>query len=697
MQIRTRATAVAGKHPLLLLLQASVAALLVWAVGRLVLAAQFPSRVAGEFADVLGIGLRVDFITLGWMLSVPVLLLPLAAWPRTQALWTRFTRLWLAGFILTALILELSSPSFVGEYELRPNHLALDYLGNLHEVSGMLWGAFRGSLMVGLGALAIGLYLMMRWVRSSVVPAPRRLGLLVLWPLAIALTTLLIRGTLDHRPANPALFARWSDSLVNQIALNSTYSIGYAAYALRHERDVGEIYGKLPEAELRAWLRQDPRYVNAPAATPTLHRLQPTRPRAQPLNLVLVVEESLGADFSGRLGGRGLTPNLDRWADAGIWFESLYATGTRSARGLEAIVSGFPPSPAQPVLKRERAQTNFTTLASVLRDAGYRTGFTYGGGSHFDNMRGFFLGNGFDTVFDEHDYVDPKFRGSWGVSDEDLFDQTLKQVGAMHADGKPFFQLVFTSSNHTPFEFPLGRLAAEHDEPGTLEGAVRYADHAVGAFLDAARKEPWFESTVVMVVADHDIRVYGDDVVPLPRFRIPGLIVGADIPAMTIKSLASQIDLAPTLLSLMGVEADVPFPGYDLSAMLPEFGVTDGYRPRALMQFDNRFAWLEGDSLSVLYPGGRAETWRVNPADRSLLAAAPSASAVRSNMLGKVSLPGWLYDNGGYRVPIVELAGPLRRQMKPSSPLQRTSTIMPKASTRHDPAGHRADHAAVAD
>ncbi|HEY1077807.1 MAG TPA: LTA synthase family protein [Fontimonas sp.] len=695
MPIRHPASTIA-KHPLFLLLQAGIVALLIWGAGRLVLSAQFPSRIAGDAGAVLGTGLRVDFITLGWMFSVPVLLLPLAAWPRTQGLWTRLSRLWLAGFILTALILELSSPSFVGEYELRPNHLALDYLGNLHEVSGMLWGAFRTSLIVGLTALAIGLYATLRWVCACVAPAPRRFGLLLMWPLAVALTTLLIRGTLDHRPANPALFARWSDSLVNQIALNSTYSIGYALYALRHESDVGEIYGKLPEAELRAWLREDPRFVNSPDTLPTLHRLQPTRQRAQPLNLVLVVEESLGADFSGRLGGRGLTPNLDRWADAGIWFESLYATGTRSARGLEAIVSGFPPSPAQPVLKRDRAQTNFTTLASVLRDAGYRTGFTYGGGSHFDNMRGFFLGNGFDTVFDEHDYVDPKFRGSWGVSDEDLFDQTLKQVGTMHAAGQPFFQLVFTSSNHTPFEFPRGRLAPEHDLPGTLEGAVRYADHAVGAFLDAAREQPWFGSTVVMVVADHDIRVYGDDVVPLPRFRIPGLIVGADMPAVKINSLASQIDLAPTLLSLMGVGVDVPFPGYDLTAMLPEFGVTGGRPPRALMQFDNRFAWLEGDRLSVLHPGGRAETWQVDPADLSLHAAAPADSPVRSKLLGKVSLPGWLYDHGGYRVPRVELAHPGQHRPTTSPSLQRT--MMPLTKPRHDPrAGHGADHAAVAD
>src|SRR5690606_31759594 len=102
------------------------------------------------------------------------------------------------------------------------------------------------------------------------------------------------------------------------------------------------------------------------------------------------------------------------------------------------------------------------------------------------------------------------------------------------------------------------------------------------------------------------------------RFQIPGLIVGADIAPRVVHSLASQIDLAPTLLSLMGIDAATPFPGRDLTASLPEFGVVNGPEPRALMQFNDRFAWLTPTELRVLHGDGSAERWRVDQSGKGL-------------------------------------------------------------------------------
>ncbi len=356
----------------------------------------------------------------------------------------------------------------------------------------------------------------------------------------------------------------------------------------------------------------------------------------------------MGADFSRKLsGGDNDTPQLDRWSQRGWWFENLYATGTRSGRGLEAIVAGFPPSPAQSALKLPRAQKHFATLASVLRDQGYYSEFIYGGESHFDNMRGFFLGNGFNSVIDQADYVDPVFKGSWGVSDEDLLTKAQSRATELHAQGQPFFSLVFTSSNHTPFEYPAGRIIADGN-PNSARNALRYADHATGAFLDEAARSAYFKDTLILVVADHDVRVYGEDIVPLSRFRIPGLLVGADIRPQTIKGLASQIDLAPTLLSLMGISAELPFPGRDLNRSLPELGGSDS--PRALIQFNDIFAVYEGDVLSVLVPGGEARRYRVAPDTRALSPLDPPDAAETRRLLAQVHLPAWLYENNAYSV-----------------------------------------------
>ena len=625
---------------------------------RLLLLAWFADRWASDqFGTLLVLGLRVDLIVVGVLLSVPVLLWPLLAWSRAAAVWWLLSRVWIGALILAMVLLELSTPSFLLQYEARPNHLAVEYLREWDSILPMLWAGFRAPLLAGGVALLAALVALPRWLSGP--PSGLRLPAwgLLLWPLLLSADVLMIRGTLDHRPANPAMFARWPDQMLNQLALNSAYGFGYAVYAQRHERSAEDVYGGLDDAELHEWLREDARFAAGSAAQPTWHRQIAQRRRTQPLNLIVVVEESLGADFSARLGGRGLTPELDRWSSRGIWFDQLYATGTRSARGLEAIVAGFPPSPAPAVLKREKAQEGFATLASVLGEAGYRSRFIYGGGAHFDNMRGFFLGNGFDAVIERRDFVDPRHTGSWGVSDEDLFTRALAETDAAAARGERFFHLVFSSSHHEPFDFPAGRLPADAGAPGTADGAVRYADFALGGFLDDAATRSWFEDTLVLVVADHDVRVYGDAVVPLRRFQIPGLIVGADVEPQVVRSLASQIDLAPTLLSLAGVDAGLPFPGRDLLAALPEFGAAHGPEPRALMQFDDRFAWLTAGELRVLLPQGRAERWRVTLA--GLSPGSPLSPDEREHLHVQAVLGDWLYRNRAYAAA-PDPAGPTR-------------------------------------
>jgi len=100
-------------------------------------------------------------------------------------------------------------------------------------------------------------------------------------------------------------------------------------------------------------------------------------------------------------------------------------------RGIEAVVAGFPPTPAESVVKLSLSQQHFTTLASLVKDKGYETTFIYGGESHFDNMRSFFMGNGFNRVIEEKDYIEPTFKGSWGVSDEDLFNRAHEDIAIM--------------------------------------------------------------------------------------------------------------------------------------------------------------------------------------------------------------------------------------------------------------------------
>jgi phosphoglycerol transferase MdoB-like AlkP superfamily enzyme len=601
-------------------------------------------------------GLRSDLMTLG-IFAAPALLLlpPLLAIGRLKW-WIRLCCAWLSVSLLLIIFLELATPQFLMEYDSRPNRLFLEYLVYPNEVMAMLWNGYRVSLLLTAAAVAGLTWLLLRHFRQYVHDTStwRKRTILLVWPIVLIVLFVMIRSSFQHRPANLSTFAFCDDGMVNSLVANSAYSVLTAAYGLKNEAHSSRMYGDMPSAEIVQRVRAG---MGVPPADftsdqlPTLHRQVATVRRDKPLNLVLVLEESLGAGFVKRLGGLPLTPHIDAMAEQGIWFEQLYATGTRSVRGIEAVVAGFPPTPALSVVKLSKSQQDFATLASVLAKSGYRSEFIYGGESHFDNMRSFFLGNGFNSVVDRRDFHAPKFVGSWGVSDEDLFDMADQRIRLLHAVGRPFFTLVFSSTNHTPFEFPDGRIELYDAPKQTVRNAVKYADHALGKFIERARASDYWADTVFLVVADHDTRVYGDELVPVGKFHIPGVILGADIASRKIDSLVSQIDLAPTLLSLMGIDSEHPFPGRDLTRTLPEFGNSPApVQARAMMQFDQHFAWLERDRLTVLLPDGGSRQFTFDRATRALEPATTSDPEVVRQALANVLMPAWLYNEQRYRV-----------------------------------------------
>jgi phosphoglycerol transferase MdoB-like AlkP superfamily enzyme len=221
--------------------------------------------------------------------------------------------------------------------------------------------------------------------------------------------------------------------------------------------------------------------------------------------------------------------------------------------------------------------------------------------SNFDNMGRFFRQNGFERVIEQNDFGQDAFVGTWGVSDEDLVTRAHESFLA-HGD-KPFFSLLLTTSNHDPFEFPAGRIIL-HDQPAaTRNNAVKYTDYAIGRLFELAQAAPYFEETLFLVVADHDARVFGADLVPIERFRIPALMIGPGVPRRDEPRLASQIDLAPTLLALMGIRVENPMIGRDILSLPSEVP------GRALMQYADANAFRVGDTVVIHQPHQAAKTF----------------------------------------------------------------------------------------
>jgi phosphoglycerol transferase MdoB-like AlkP superfamily enzyme len=548
---------------------------------------------------VLGSGVRMDVVLLSIAVALPTLIsLLLPSNDKIRLIWHRIQSMWLTAYTVLIVFMELATPSFIIRFGVRPDRLFFEYLDHPREIFLTIWATYKGPLIHAMAVIAFTVWavwnMSQKLGRASQTWTVRRR--LLTGPLILIVLFLGARSSFDHRPANMSTVAFCSDPLVNTLSVSSTYSLGYAIFGLCGEMDLVFEYGKMANDEVIRRVREGmglPESAFTNPTIPTLHRQVPKHKRERPLNLVIILEESLGFEYVQSLGGLPLTPELERLSQKGLWFSRLYATGTRSIRGVEAVVTGFPPTPARSVLKLNLAQHGFFSLASLLKREGYATQFIYGGDSRFDNMRGFCLGNGFDRMIDEKDFGKHVFHGTWGVSDEDVFNRTHQELLA-HGD-KPFFTMIFTVSNHPPFEFPDGRIDLHGKPKNTLDNAVRYADYALGKFLDQARKAPYWDRTVFLVVADHIDGTTRDKIALVKKFHIPALIIGADVRPGRYDKVASQIDLPPTLLSIMGIESSHPMPGHDLS-QTPEH-----YPGRAIMH-TNIQVYIFGDQVVVHAP-----------------------------------------------------------------------------------------------
>ncbi|BCS97351.1 hypothetical protein DSLASN_29830 [Desulfoluna limicola] len=604
----------------------------------------------GQALRIVLYGLRMDTVMICYFIALPVLLAPLSnGVQRIHSLWRVFSTLWFSGALGFLFFMEAVTPFFIGEYDTRPNRLFVEYLVYPKEVITMLVTGYKAELVFGTLAIAAVLCFSRRIYPPMVRPhsswgvASR----LLVTPLMAILVVAGARSSLGHRPANASTVAFSSDHLLNSLSLSSGYSLLDAVYRMGDEADAAKVYGEMDVARMVALVRKSAAGdagVFTAGAIPTLHRLTPGVERESPLNLVILLEESLGAEFVGRMGGLPLTPNLDALSKEGLFFDRLYATGTRSVRGIEAVTTGFFPTPGRSVVKLGKSQANFFSLASFLKTKGFKTRFVYGGEANFDNMKRFFLGNGFDEVIDEKDYDSYSFKGSWGVCDEDLF---TKAHEVLEADGKtPSFTLVFSSSNHSPFEFPDNAITLYEEPKATVNNAVKYADYAVGRFFDMAKTSSYWDRTLFLVVADHNSRVYGDALVPIERFRIPALLIGPGVEPGVYDTLASQADLPPTVLSLMGVGGDTPMIGRDL------LNVPEGLAGRAVMQFYKNQAYMEGDSVVVLQPGKEHRQFHY---DGRRLTEEDADPRLVEKALAHAQWASWSYSNRNYRLPSMEM------------------------------------------
>jgi phosphoglycerol transferase MdoB-like AlkP superfamily enzyme len=171
---------------------------------------------------------------------------------------------------------------------------------------------------------------------------------------------------------------------------------------------------------------------------------------------------------------------------------------------------------------------------------------------------------------------------------------------------KPFFSLLFSTSNHEPFEYPDGRIVPFEKNKNTVNNAIKYADFSIGKFFELAKKEEYFKNTIFVIIADHNTRTYGKYLVPIKKFRIPALIIGPNVPkGKTFNLQSSQIDIPPTLLSYSGVKIETPMIGRSI------FEINAKTKGRSIMQFHDNFAFRIENDIIILQPKSKPLQFKV--------------------------------------------------------------------------------------
>lgn len=588
-------------------------------------------------------GFGFDLVVLSWILAP--LLLWAALWP---ARW-RNTR-WQGGlrlaifFLLAALLIfgALAEWTFWEEFSTRFNFIAVDYLVYTHEVIGNILESYPvAALLAGVGALAAGLtWLFRRGIRRMPAPATPARWRVLYALLAFALPwTAWQLGDIDQMEFSGNAYA-------NELAGNGLMTFS-AAYQ-RNELDYDRFYTTLPAARAEAILDRlgvHPAAFSRPAVAlpppPAAFDTQRLPFTHAPRNIVLITVESLSAQFVGSFGNtEGLTPHLDALARDGLLFTQLYATGTRTVRGLDALSLGAPPIPGQAIVRRP-GNEHLVTLGEILHGQGYESLFLYGGYGYFDNMNAYFSSNDYRVV-DRTDF--PKasvgFANIWGVADEYLFNNSLEQLDKVHAAGKPFLAQIMTTSNHRPFTYPGGRI--DIASPGHRQGGVKYTDYAIGQFIEQARKKPWFAETLFVIVADHCASAAGNTKLPVEGYHIPMILYAPGLlKPGRYDGLSSQIDIPPTLLDVMNLPGDKRFFGQSLFK-------TDPGNRRAFISNYEELGYLKSGKLIVLGPKQKVETFQI-AADGNATPA-PLDAVLRDEAVAYYQTAARDYNNGSLKL-----------------------------------------------
>ncbi|GGG53940.1 LTA synthase family protein [Hymenobacter glacieicola] len=547
---------------------------------------------AETVAGIFGYGLRLDGAAAAYLCVVPFLLFLVGSLAGSRFPLERLTRFFTAVFGLVVAVFTVADLELYRAWGFRLDATPLQYLSTPREMAASAGSAPVPLLLsLGLGLLGGGWLLYKKVVgRLPELPAGFGRGRAALASLLyLALLVVPLRGGLQQIPVNQSDVYFSSQPFANHAAVNVSWNV---VNSLRLQNGGPNPYQFLPDSTARRLTQQ----LYAPTGPDTVALLRTRRP-----NVLFIILESFTGKLVGHLGGEaGVTPTLDSLSRVGVSFQNLYAAGDRSQKGLVALLSGYPNQPTTSIIKSPRKTERLPHLARTLRGQGYSTAYYHGGELAFANMKSYLVTAGYEQFTERADFARRDQNSKWGAHDHVLVARLLQELPRQRA---PFFVTAFTLSSHEPFDVPMRPRFPGTNEAALFRNSVYYTDHVLGQFLQRARQQPWWDSTLVVLVADHGHHQPGDTPNHAPaKFRIPLLLTGGALlpraQGRQISAFGSQTDVAATLLRQFGLPAtDFPW-SRDLLAPAPAawpggaafYCFTDGFgvaAPGGTVTYDN--------------------------------------------------------------------------------------------------------------
>ena len=497
-----------------------------------------------DIIQIFAYGLRLDVAIAGYLTLVPGLVLLVSMWYRGLVL----KRFFQGYFVITTFLYSLAVIANLGLYgywgfPLDNTPLLYIRTSPADALASMTaWQLILAPLAILVATVL--LYFVFNKITAPLYKngSPRHSLALSLQSLVVLLLTavliLPIRGGLGTGTNHTGSVYFSTNIIMNHAAVNPVFSF---VEAVTHQEEIGTRY----------------RFMSDDEATAIFSTMTHTALRAsassRQFNVILISLESFSDSI---MHIPGVTPCLNKLADDGLHFHNFYANSFRTDRALVSIHSALPAQPTMSIMDMPKKSTSLPSIAGTLAQNGYSTTFYYGGDINYSNMRSYFIGTGFQHIVSDVDFPKSQHTGKWGVADGPVFDRLLADIKS-DKSGKPFFRSIMTESSHEPFDVPNYNKIKSSPELN----AFAYADECLGRFMNQLATLPCWSNTLVVIVPDHlGAHPANADNYQQWRFSVPLIRSGGAIEHFRTEAqesldiIGSQIDIAATLLALLGID-----------------------------------------------------------------------------------------------------------------------------------------------